>query len=154
MKHSLTQTLQRRHRGHRSTALALLLLCFLVSGCLILPVNYHTRNSRHNITMQTTNALQIGVSTKEDVLMKLGEPDFASEDQKRIGYLWSKVKFIWAVVGYGGGASGEATKSYLIEATFDSSNRISGLRALRKWGQSPPPTDRLKSPPIPLPDQP
>lgn len=125
--------------------LAVLFLCGLSGGCLILPMNYHTAASRHNISLQTTNLLEIGITTKDEVLLKLGEPDFASPDEQRLGYLWSKVKCVWAIGGMGGGAAGEITRSYLVETSFDSSNRVSGVRALRRWGESAPATDR--SPP-------
>lgn len=125
--------------------LAILFLCGLSGGCLILPMNYHTAASRHNINLQTTNLLAIGSTTKQEVLLTLGEPDFSSPDEQRLGYLWSKVKCVWAIGGMGGGAAGEITRSYLVETSFDSSNRVSGVRALRSWGESAPATDR--SPP-------
>lgn len=70
-------------------------------------------------------------------MLTLGEPDFASEDGRRFGYLWTKVKAIWVVASYGGsGAGGEITRSYLLETSFDPSNRLSDVRLLKKWGDS------------------
>jgi hypothetical protein len=120
-----------------ASLLAAVLCCIVLAGCLIIPVDYHTTGSRHNVTMESTNALHIGATTRADILLTLGEPDFMSEDGRRFGYHWTKVKVIWAVASYGGtGAAGECTKSYLIETSFDSSNRLADMRLLKKWGDS------------------
>ena len=109
----------------------------LLGGCLIIPVNYHTPGSRHNVSGQTTNLFQIGISTREDILLALGEPDFASADGQRLGYRWSKVEALLIVASYGGAGSGaELVHSYLIEASFDPSNRVSRVRFLKQWGES------------------
>jgi hypothetical protein len=115
---------------------AAILACVVLTGCLVIPVDYHATGSRHNITMEATNVLCTGVTTREEVLLALGEPDFVSEDGQRFGYLWTKVKAIWAVASYGPGAGGEFTRSYLIETAFDRSNRVSDVRLQQKWGES------------------
>ena len=87
--------------------------------------------------MGSTNALRVGETTREEILLVLGEPDFVSEDGRRFGCLWSKVKAIWAIASYGGsGAAGEITRSYLIETSFDRSNRVSDVCLRREWGES------------------
>jgi outer membrane protein assembly factor BamE (lipoprotein component of BamABCDE complex) len=116
--------------------LAAILACVVLAGCLVVPVDYHATGSRHNITMEATNVLRVGVTTREEVLLTLGEPDFVSEDGQRFGYLWTKVKAIWAVASYGPGAGGEFTRSYLIETSLDRSNRVSDVRLQQKWGES------------------
>jgi hypothetical protein len=113
-------------------------LCAIVlAGCLIIPVDYHATGSRQNVTAESTNALRLQATTREEILLALGEPDFASEDGRRFGYLWTKVKAIWVVASYGGaGAGGEITRSYLLETSFDPSNRLSDVRLLKQWGDS------------------
>lgn len=122
-------------RGRRPGLMAMTAALILLGGCLIIPVDYHTPGSRHNVTRQTTNVFQIGISTREDILLALGEPDFASEDGQRIGYNWSKVEVLLLVASYGGSGGGaEFVHSYLIEASFDPSNRVSRVRFLKQWG--------------------
>jgi len=104
----------------------------LLGGCLIIPVDYYAPGSRRNITKQTTNLFQIGISTREDILLALGEPDFASVDGQRIGYKWSKVEAL-LIVGYNGA---EIVHSYLIQTAFDPSNRVSRVRFLKQWNES------------------
>jgi len=108
----------------------------LLGGCLIIPTNYHTPGSRHNITGQTTNLFQIGITTREEILLALGEPDFASVDGQRLGYRWSKVEALLIVTSYGSGSGAEFVHSYLIEASFDPSNRVSRVRFHKHWGES------------------
>jgi hypothetical protein len=88
---------------------------------------------------ETSETLQPGVTTKEDILLTLGEPDFASEDGQRLGYAWNKVKAIWAVAGYGGGGAGEIERSYVLVIAFDATDRVSGTRLLKEWGPEVPP---------------
>jgi hypothetical protein len=125
-------------RPRIAAPLLVAVLCGIVlAGCLIIPVDYHATGSRRNVRVESTNALLLGLTTREEILLTLGEPDFASEDGRRFGYLWTKVKAIWAVASYGGsGAAGEITKSYLLETSFDSTNRLSDVRLLKKWGDS------------------
>lgn len=104
--------------------------------------------SRHNLNPKTPDALRPGVTTKEDVLLTFGEPDFASEDGQRLGYAWSMVKAFWAIAGtIGGGVSGEVTRSYVVETSFDANNRVSRVRLLKEWGPGVKPNRELEDPP-------
>lgn len=137
--------LQIRHVGFFGILVAMI-LC-LSTGCLIIPVDYHDRGVRHNINTQTRDTLQSGVTTKEEVFLTLGEPDFASEDGQRLGYAWTKVKalIIWA--SYGGSGGGEEVKrSYVLDVSFDASNRVSEVRLLKEWGSQVTPRQELDSP--------
>ncbi|MFM1767991.1 MAG: hypothetical protein RJA22_520 [Verrucomicrobiota bacterium] len=96
----------------------------VLAGCLVIPVDYHTRGSRRNVTAATTNLWRVGVTTREEVLLTLGEPDFVSEDGRRFGHAWSKVKAI-VMGGYSGS---EVWRYYRVETTFDASNRVAGVR--------------------------
>jgi hypothetical protein len=96
----------------------------ILAGCLIIPVDYYTPGSRRNVTAATTNLWRLGVTTREEVLLGLGEPDFVSEDGRRFGHVWSKVKAL-VMVGYSGG---EIWRHYMVETSFDASNRVAGVR--------------------------
>jgi hypothetical protein len=124
-----------RRNVHRHLAcLALAGGVLLPAGCLVIPVDYHAAGSRHNVSPKSGERLQPGVSTRADVLLALGEPDFSSEDGGRLGYAWTKVKAIWFVGGYGGGAAGEALRSYVLEVTFDPESRMRTIGLLKEWG--------------------
>ena len=117
-----------------------------LAGCLIIPVDYHAAGSRHNVSPRTSARLEPGVTTKEEVLFKLEEPDFASEDGQRIGYAWTKVKAIWFVASYSTATGGEIQRSYVLEAAFDASNRVSRVRLLKTWGPGVTPGRELENP--------
>jgi outer membrane protein assembly factor BamE (lipoprotein component of BamABCDE complex) len=116
------------------------------AGCLIVPVNYTAAGSRNNVRTQTANTLRPGVTTREDVLLVLGEPDLASEDGRRLGYAWSKVNAIWFVASYGGGAGGEIQRSYILEVSFDAGDRVAAVRILKEWGPAVIATPELDQP--------
>lgn len=113
-------------------------LVLLLSGCLVIPVDYHSAGSRHNVSAEVKSQLQPGLTAKEDVFLMLGEPDYASEDGRRLGYAWRKVKVIWMVFAGSGGMGGEIEKSYLLQVSFDPSNRVSRVDMPKKWGDKEP----------------
>jgi hypothetical protein len=114
-----------------------------LAGCLVVPVDYYQTGSRHNVSPKTPSELRLGVTTREELLLSLGEPDFVSDDGQRLGYAWTKVKAVWFVVGYGGAASAEVERSYVLEASFDASSRLSQVRLLKQWGSEVPATREL-----------
>ena len=78
---------------HDSYALELRRIChplllagtFFLGGC-VLPV---VSDARKNIDKDTAASLQVGITTKEDVLLQLGEPDHVSEDERQLNYVWT-----------------------------------------------------------------
>jgi outer membrane protein assembly factor BamE (lipoprotein component of BamABCDE complex) len=107
-----------------------------LTGCVVIPVDYYDSNSRRNITPDTASSLVPGVTTREEVIMRLGEPNHVADDGRRIGYAWEKVKAIVAA-GYGGsGGAGEIERGYLLEITFDHRNKVREVNFRKKWGGS------------------
>jgi hypothetical protein len=133
--------------ARRLAALALVLGGLGLAGCLVIPVDYHAAGSRHNVNAKTCEGLRPGVTTREEILLTLGEPNFVSEDGQRLGYAWTKVKALWFVGGYGAGAAGEVERSYVLETCFDGSHRVSHVRLLKAWGPAVPPAQELKQVP-------
>ena len=131
-------------------ALTALLPCCLVlplASCII-PQDHTAPGSRGNITEKTAGGLQPGVTTKEEVLLKLGEPDRISADGWTMGYVWSKVKLIWFIAAEGGAAGGEVTRDGILQLTFDEKNRLLRADVRKQWGQSnsTEPSDRYQFP--------
>jgi hypothetical protein len=121
------------------------LILSLTTGCLIIPVDYHDAGVRHNVNTQTGDSLQPDVTTKEEVFLALGEPDFVSEDGQRLGYAWTKVKAVIIWGSYGGGGGEELKRSYILDVSFGSSNRVSQVRVLKDWGAEVSPSNDLIS---------
>lgn len=128
----------------RLACLALVIGGLGLAGCLVIPVDYHAAGSRHNVNAKTSEGLCPGVTTREEILLTLGEPDFVSEDGQRLGYAWTKVKALCFVAGYGAGAAGELQRSCVLETCFDASHRVSQVRLLQAWGPAVPPAQELK----------
>ena len=98
----------------------------VLAGCVVIPipVAYHGSGSRMNVNQATQSRLQAGVSTKEDVLLLLGEPDYCSEDGQTIGYSWTKVGVLLLIATSGAGGEAEIGKNYALEIAFDARNRV------------------------------
>jgi outer membrane protein assembly factor BamE (lipoprotein component of BamABCDE complex) len=130
------KALVRRQSALRRGALSVLPAGALVlAGCIILPVDYHEYGSRHNLTEKTATQLQPGLTTKEEVFLSLGEPDFVSEDGRRLAYEWSKVKALILVGSTASGAVAEAKRKYLLQISFDRQDRLTDISVVKAWGE-------------------
>lgn len=125
--------------------ISLTALAGLLAGCLVIPVDYYQAGSRHNVATKTDSTLTAGVTTKEEIFLTLGEPDYASEDGQRLGYAWTKVKAVWIIAGQGSAAGGEIERSYVLVATFDDSNRLCQVQLQKTWGSEVPAANELRS---------
>ncbi len=108
---------------------------FDLAGCIVIPVNYYSSGSRHNVTEDTEHSLHSGTMTREEVLLLLGEPDYVWEDGQRLGYAWAKVRAIVAVAaGPGAGAGGRVEQTYLLQVWFDPGGRVFQAGIVKDWG--------------------
>ena len=82
---------------------------------------------------ETVDTVVVGVTTEEELILKLGEPDEVSFDQKLLRYQWSKIKVLWAVVGpyYMNGGGG--IRDYTLSITFDDNNVVSKKEFSARW---------------------
>ncbi|MEI8290718.1 MAG: hypothetical protein WCH99_14725 [Verrucomicrobiota bacterium] len=122
----------------------LLVFLALTTGCLLIPTDYHDVGVRHNINEKTPDLFKLAMSIKEEVFLKLGEPDFASEDGRQIGYAWTKVKALLIVASPGGGGVAEFKRSYVLQVSFDDCDRVSNFKLIKEWGESVSPANILK----------
>ena len=80
------------------------LVLSLQTGCLVWP--FPTGDllaGRGRITPQYASSLRAGASTREDVLLHLGEPDEVLEGGRVLIYRWTETRGFFAVAGsYGG----------------------------------------------------
>ena len=109
-----------------------------IAGCIIIPTDFHTADSRTNISRTVEQLIVIGETTKEDILLTLGEPDKISLDEKCLAYSWSKVKAIWVVGGGYQAATGGIGQDYHIVLSFDKNDYIFGYEFIDEpifWGE-------------------
>ena len=113
----------------------------MCAGCIIIPTDYHTPDSRTNVREETTITIIPGQTTKEDIFLALGEPDEVSPDGRQLVYHWNKVKAIWVVVPGpgpptsfgGGGGSGQLKKEYYLIITFDERGAVMHRVFQSRW---------------------
>lgn len=100
-----------------------LLTLLALSGCPVpIPPGYDVL-SRQNLSPEATVLFEPGITTRADVLLKLGEADGAAEDGSWLAYgsIYGKggVIFIVAAGGSAAGAGAELTEYRRLIVTFD-----------------------------------
>jgi outer membrane protein assembly factor BamE (lipoprotein component of BamABCDE complex) len=92
----------------------------IISGCVIVPTpgTYTT-----NLDEYIESTIQIGVTTKEEVIELLGEPNLLTYNATVFEYNWEKGRtFMFATVG--GGGTFETTSANRLEIEFDQNGRV------------------------------
>lgn len=52
----------------------------LLTGCIVIPLDTYDSESRTNLSSETLSKLETGATTREEVLLMLGEPDYGYND--------------------------------------------------------------------------
>lgn len=147
----------------RTLVIAALLAAALsgTQGCVVIPTPKagHHPDSRENVNDQTPERIRVGVTTREEVLLTLGEADYVSADEEVVTYGWSKlaaVAFAMPLPGAGGGGLVPGRSRFLV-ISFDKLGvvRSCQLRDLSPFSSTgnrdaalavaPPPQFRLSS---------
>lgn len=98
----------------------------LLSGCIVIPADFYAYGSRHNVTVETGSKLKPGITTREEVLLMLGEPDYGyNDDELILAYKWEKVRAIAVAGGPGGAGVGAIVKYNQLNIKFDENDRVS-----------------------------
>lgn len=113
----------------------LLATAALLAGCLIIPTDYKESGSRGNVTAETAAKLRPGTTSKEDILLQLGEPDWKSPDERQIGYAWSKVKALFIFGAYYTGGVAEISKDSELRLTFNENDTLVSADVVSHWNQ-------------------
>ena len=120
-------------RGCLVRVCLILLACIVVAafaGCIVIPTPEHgLLKGRGEIDESDIVFLEKGKTTREDVLLRFGEPDMVLDDQRILVYHWEVSKGIWLLVaagpyGAGGVAGGDIPKNYLFMLEFDEEGRL------------------------------
>ena len=121
-----------------TACLAALALC---PGCIVLylPANHYATDSRKNMGRDATSYVFPGQTTREQVVVKFGEPDSQYLDDVQMIYQWTKVKgyvFFVCVLGKFGGAD-RYIKRYQLVITFDKDGLVAN-REIRELVERAP----------------
>lgn len=102
---------------------ATLLLAFAccLTGCLVIPApSSDSGYARTNVVQHTQEQFVPGVTTRQDIIMALGEPDAVSWDERQLAYRSEKVVGLWILFGgYAGGDAGTIYSEHFYVFEFD-----------------------------------
>lgn len=107
----------------------LLLLAYIVlalfAGCIVIPTPEHALlEGRGEIDESDIAFLSKSKTTREDVVLRFGEPDLVLHDQHTLVYHWKVSHGYWLIGGYVGAAGGVIPKDYLFMLEFDEEGRL------------------------------
>jgi hypothetical protein len=98
----------------------------LAAGGCIIPVPHGSRRANHSrrlITEDEFTFIQPKISRREDLILKLGEPDFSLKDDRVLAWHWTSVEWtILLIVGGGyssGGAAVDVLDNHYLLTAFD-----------------------------------
>lgn len=111
-----------------SRLIGLALIPALLSGCPIpIPAGYAS-SSRENIGPELPELLVTGETTRTDVLLLIGEPDVAADDESWMAYssIYGKggVLFVMAAGGSAGGVGSEKVQHRYLIVQFDAEGLV------------------------------
>jgi hypothetical protein len=99
------------------------------AGCLVVPTSEKTSSvsgARANLNHSMTNLFVPGRDSIEDVMLKLGEPDLVSADERSLIYRSQKTgaMVIFLSPGPVGGGGAEVTKDFYLRVDLDEQGKV------------------------------
>jgi hypothetical protein len=117
--------------------LYMLLACLILvsaPGCVIIPLPEHgLLYGRGKIEEADIAFLKIGETSREDVVLRFGQPDVILFDQRILAYSWAVSVGYWAVAGGGNAAVGAFPKHYLLMLEFNDEGRLRRAEMASSW---------------------
>jgi hypothetical protein len=97
----------------------------VLQGCIYIPTPQHALIAgRGIIKPEDIQDLHVGITTRESVLLRFGEPDSTLNRQTIFTYRWTRIQGYFAIgAGYSGYA-GPIGKTTLLMFEFDSQNLL------------------------------
>ncbi len=103
------------------------LLVLALSSCVVLPIP-RDRIEGHVVTADPKVVLHTGVTTRDEVIARLGEPSAIWEEKRIVAYSWDQVKWatLWLIAGYSGMIGGvfDVPTHHMLLIQFDENNRV------------------------------
>lgn len=101
-----------------------LLLTLFSSACMVIPTPEHRIAGRVPCDEEKTTFIVKETTSKEAVLLKLGEPDLVLNRETIFVYRWEMVAAYFIVGGYGAGAMGPIQRPHFLIIEFNDKNMI------------------------------
>jgi hypothetical protein len=96
-----------------------LLLILFSAACVVIPTPEHRDHGRVPCDEEKTAFMVKDTTKKEEVLLKLGEPDLVLDRERIFVYRWEMVAAYFFVGGYGAGTGGPIQRSHFLIIEFD-----------------------------------
>jgi outer membrane protein assembly factor BamE (lipoprotein component of BamABCDE complex) len=126
--------------------LALLLTVFS-SACMVIPTPEHRIAGRVPCDDEKTMFIVKETTSKEEVLLKLGEPDLVMNQERIFVYRWEMVAAYFVVGGYGSGAIGPIQRPHFLIIEFNDKSVVSRHEVRASvFSSSTPSVETFKSP--------
>jgi len=115
------------------------LLTLGTAGCLVIPVPHSNSGyARTNVVAHTPEQFVPGQTTREAVILALGEPDAVSRDERELAYRSEKVVAVWIIAaasqGAGGATGGDIYKNNFYIFEFDPNGLYQTNRQTGQYG--------------------
>ncbi len=98
------------------------ILLFLCVGCLYIPMlDQVTADSRGEIEEEYLELLEVDYTTRAEVVLTLGEPEYAAGGDKFFIYSWERLYGVFIICSWGYAACGgiPVTKEFFLLIEFD-----------------------------------
>jgi hypothetical protein len=118
---------------NRLSVSLMVLTLLVIGGCLILPVGHKTTGQ--DIRDADLAFIELGVTTKSQIVERLGEIFASFEEHNVIAYFWfTKTEFIWVVIGAGAAGAGHVgsyRQNYAVYIQFDSNEKVKRFQRMQ-----------------------
>ncbi len=111
----------------------LVLLIIVTTGCIILPIPTpeHGEGLRE---VEVNQLLQLGKTTRADVLLRLGEPAKRLEEDRFFVYGWRRIHVHWVMlIMGGGGADAPQSHPHYLTLEFTSEGQLKRFKYFSWW---------------------
>jgi hypothetical protein len=117
------------------------------SACIVIPTPEHRIQGRVPCDEEKTTFMVKDTTSKEELLLKLGEPDLILNHERIFVYRWEMVAAYFFVGGAGGGAGGPIQRTNFLIIEFDDKNRVIRHEVRGSvFSSRIPPVETFKSP--------
>lgn len=121
-----------RNKTSLQTILILGIVAF-ICGCVYLPYPVHNlTEGRGEITEESIDVLEIGETTRKDVLLQFGEPSWSSANERVFEYEWAVEKGEIYFLG----ATSRVYSWFYVSLTFDESGKLTDKQRCENCGSS------------------
>jgi len=124
-----------------------LILILFSSACIVIPTPEHRDHGRVPCDDEKTTCMVKDTTSKEEVLLKLGEPDLVLNKERTFVYRWEMVAAYFFVGGYYAATGGPIQRPHFLIFEFDDKNIVvrHEVRA-SVFSSRTPSVETLKSP--------